>query len=62
MNEIRYYNFYPMDLYYKTLQIRNVRNIDILHSKLVCFVAVSHSFAGLDKHSSLLQNLYITIL
>jgi len=42
-------------LYYKTLQIYNLRKIDIYCSKPVSFV-LSVTFTGLDKHTSILLN------
>jgi hypothetical protein len=40
-------------LYYKTLRIRNLRNVDTFCGKLVYFT-------GSDKHTNLLRNPYIT--
>jgi hypothetical protein len=45
-------------LYYKTLQIINVRKIDKLHTKLVSLL-LSFSFTGLGKHTSSLHNFFI---
>jgi hypothetical protein len=41
-------------LYYKTLRIGNVPQMDRLCSKLVCLI-LSVNFTGLAKHTSLLQ-------
>ncbi len=45
-------------LYYKTLFIRNVQQMDKFHNKLVPHI-VEHTF---DKHTSLLLNACITDL
>jgi hypothetical protein len=50
---------YNSGLYYKTLRIYNLQNIDIFHRKLVSFL-LPIPFIGLDKHTSLLQSLLIT--
>ncbi len=42
----------------KTLLIRNVRQMDIFHNKLVPYT-VNRKNTNFDKHTSLLQNAYI---
>ncbi len=44
---------------YKTLQIRNLRQIDRFFNKLVPYI-VDHKYANFDKRTSLLRYLYIT--
>jgi hypothetical protein len=39
----------------RTLQIRNLQEIDMYHVKLIFFLMVV-AFPGLDKHASLLWN------
>ncbi len=58
---------YPRGLHYKALQIRNLLQIDIFHSKLVSILLpiTNHTSLdkniNLDKHTSLLRNPLITI-
>jgi hypothetical protein len=40
-------------LYHKTLQIRDLRQMAIFHSKLVSFSIVCHKHISLDKYTSL---------
>ncbi len=47
--------------YYKTLKIDNEQKMDRFLGKLV-FLLLSVTFTGLDKHTSLLHNPYITNL
>ncbi len=46
-------------LFYKTLRIRNVRQMDRFYNKLVLFT-VNHKHNNFDIHTSLLQNPYFT--
>jgi hypothetical protein len=49
-----------MVLVYKEIWIRNLQKMDRFQSKLVTFLmSVTHT--SLDKHTNLLQNLYIMI-
>jgi hypothetical protein len=52
------FNIGPCGLYYKTLRIRNVPQMEIFRSKLVSFIA-NHKYTSLEKHASLLRNPYI---
>ncbi len=46
-------------LYYKTLQIRYVRKMDKVHSKLVFYWYCQSFPLPVDKHTSLPQNVYM---
>jgi hypothetical protein len=43
-------------LYYKTLRVCNVRQMDTFCNKLVLYI-VNHKHINFDKHSNLLQKL-----
>ncbi len=51
----------PWGLYYKTLWIRNVQQMDKFRKKLMPFI-INHKDNNVDEHTSFLRKLYITNL
>jgi hypothetical protein len=42
-------------MYYNTLRVRNLRDMDEFCNKLVSFLTINHKHTSLDKHTNLVE-------